>query len=88
MIDPLSPQAISDYKRDWMMRGPVAVTLHSDLRSKGQEWCKNWLNPIHWRMVKYTDNYEDTFYFEKMSHAKGLLQKFPEYTKLLTSDKQ
>lgn len=78
----MTPIEIMEYKQRWMSEGGYAVTLHSDLRSQGVDWCKLWLNPIHWKHAKHTNVYEDTFYFEKASHAKGLIEKFPEYTNM------
>lgn len=77
----MTPVEIHEYKMRWMREGAYAVTLHSDLRSQGIDWCKQWLNPIHWKHVKYTDVYQDTFYFEKERFAKGMLEKFPQYAK-------
>ena len=77
----MTPIEIAEYKQKWMSEGGFAVTLHSDLRSEGIAWCKNWLNVIHRKHVQYTDVYEDTFFFEKERFAKGMLEKFPQYAK-------
>lgn len=77
----MTPQETSDYKMRWMPG--VSVTIHSDLRSQAKDWCKQWLNPIHWKHVKYTNVYEDTFHFQRMAQAKGLVEAFPEYAKII-----
>lgn len=77
----LTPVEIWEYKRSWISEA-VAVTLHSDLRSQGIEWCKRTLNPLHHQMTKYTNVYEDTFYFRNQKAANGFKAQFPDYTDL------
>lgn len=77
----MTPQEQFEYKQKWMP-GHM-VRLHSDLRSQGIDWCKQWMNPIHWKHTKWTGVYEDTFHFEKLAQAKGLAEKFPQYAKLI-----
>lgn len=60
----LTPQQISDYKRKWMMTDPYCVPIHSDLRDRGLTWCKSKLDKETWKHSKFTNVYEDTFYFE------------------------
>ena len=57
----MTPLEIIEYKRNWMP-GKV-VRLHSDLRSTATAWCKQ-LGQHEYNFAKYTDVYEDTFYFE------------------------
>lgn len=77
----MTPQEISDYKLKW--RPGIRVAIHSDLRSQAKDWCKLWLMPHHWTHVKWTGPYEDEFRFEKVRYAKGLVEKFPEYAKII-----
>lgn len=77
----MTPQEVFEYKRSWLPG--IRVTLHSDLRSQGIGWCKLFMNPIHWKHEKWTGPYQDTFYFKKMSHAKGLAEKFPQYARIV-----
>jgi len=77
----MTPVEIFEYKLKWLPGYQVAI--HSDLRHQAIAWCKQWMNPIHWKHTKWTDVYEDTFHFQKLSQAKGLAEKFPEYAKLI-----
>lgn len=79
----MTPQEIFEYKMRWMPG--YMVSVHSDLRSQAVDWCKLWMNPIHWKHTKWTDVYEDTFHFQKLSQAKGLVEKFPKYAKLISN---
>jgi hypothetical protein len=61
----MTPAEISDYKQRWMSSGKNnPVVLHSDKRNIGKDWCKQNLYTHQWKLVEYTDVYEDTFYFE------------------------
>lgn len=70
----MTPQEIFEYKQRWM---PMAynVPLHSDLRSKGVNWCKQ-LEKHEWNHVKYTDVYEDSFYFESAHIGQQFEEEF------------
>jgi len=59
----MTPQEIFEYKQRWMPGYPVR--LHSDLRSRGKDWCKK-LDKWEWNFKQYTNNYEDTYYFENI----------------------
>ena len=80
----MTPIEIHEYKMKWLPG--VQVAVHSDLRSEAKDWCKLWMNPIHWKHTKWTDVYEDTFHFEKLRHAKGLVEKFPKYAKIIENN--
>ena len=67
----MTPQEIFDYKLKWMPG--YTVPIHSDLRSEGVKWCKK-LDHHEWNHTKYTDVYEDSFYFE----SKNIGQQFEE----------
>lgn len=77
----MTPVEIFEYKLKWLPG--IQVTLHSDIRQRGLDWCRAWMNPIHWKHSQWTGPYEDTFHFQKMSQAKGFMEKFPEWTKLI-----
>lgn len=79
----MTPQEVFEYKMKWMPG--YMVSIHSDLRSQAVDWCKLALNPIHWKHTKFTNVYEDTFHFKGIHHAKGLVEKFPKYAKLISS---
>lgn len=76
----MTPQEIFDYKIKWMPG--YSVTIHSDLRSPATQWCKLWMNPIHWKHIKHTDVYQDTFHFAKLAQAKGFAETFPDYAEI------
>jgi len=76
----MTPQEVFEYKMQWMPG--YAVKIHSDLRPQAKEWCRFWLNPIHWKHVEYTDVYQDTFHFAKLGIAKHFAEQFPEYTEI------
>mgnify|MGYP003682327469 CR=1 FL=1 len=60
----MSPQEISEHKMRWKRDGCYIVRLHSDLRSSGKDWCKMNMLAEHYDNKNYTDNYEDSYYFE------------------------
>lgn len=73
----MTPVEISEYKQKWMASEyNHPVTIHSDLRSQGKEWCKVQLMQQQWVHRKYTDVYEDTFYFEYKQDADAFLNHF------------
>ena len=59
----MTPQETFEYKQRWMPG--YAVRIHSDLRDRAKTWCKQ-LEKHEWNHVKWTDIYEDTFYFESV----------------------
>lgn len=76
-----TPREIYRYTLSWQSEG-IAVTLHSDLWDKGNEWCKKTLNPLHYMARKYTGIYQDTFYFQNQKAANGFKAQFSDYTDL------
>lgn len=77
----MTPTEIFEYKMTWLPG--VQVAIHSDMRSQAKDWCKQWMNPIHWKHTQHTNVYEDTFHFQHMRQAKGLVSAFPEYAKII-----
>lgn len=66
----LTPIEIAEYKQMWMSTGDNnPVPIHSDLRSKALDFCKEFIPRERWKHVKWTDVYEDTFYFETFQEA-------------------
>lgn len=57
------------------------VTLHSDLRDRGKQWCKTQVDKQSWEFRKYTDVYEDTFCFEQLKAAQNFEMEFGNYAK-------
>jgi hypothetical protein len=73
------PIEIFEYKQRWQRAGGYAVRLHSDLRTQGKDFCKIQLMKQQWDFSQYTDNYEDTFYFEYKQDADAFRNKFKKY---------
>lgn len=74
-----TPQQISDYKRDWMMRERYPVRLHSDLDWKGKDWCRKYLERWQWSMATWTNVYEHTFYFQFKRDADAFKENFGRF---------
>ena len=77
----MTPVEVFEYKLKWLPG--VQVAIHSDLRDRAMGWCKQWMNPIHWKHNKWSGPYEDTFHFKTMQQAQGLVEQFPDYAKLV-----
>lgn len=75
----LTPQETFDYKMSWLPGNQVA--LHSDLRMKGKDWCKDNVPQMDYKFIKYTGPYEDTYCFKNKSDAETLIELFPTYAK-------
>ena len=71
----MTPQEIADYKQRWMSNGSHAVRVHSDLRDRCTQWCKQ-LRKEEWVTRKYTDVYEDTFFFENLNTGQQFEEEF------------
>ena len=74
----MTPQEISDYKLRWMPG--CTVRLHSDLDTKGKDWCRRHLDRWQWSFTTYTNVYEHTFHFEAEDDAVEFAKQWPEYT--------
>jgi hypothetical protein len=66
----MTPQERFDYKTKWMQTSSNPIKIHSDLEFAAKQWCKTNLEQHQWHFSKYTDVYEDTFYFESADHAR------------------
>jgi hypothetical protein len=78
----LTPVEIFEYKQRWQRAGGYAVRLHSDLRDQGKDWCKVQLHKQQWDFTKWSNVYEDTFWFEYQQDANLFKEKFKEYADL------
>jgi hypothetical protein len=76
----LTPIEIFEYKQKW--KPGYTVRLHSDLRSRGKEFCKIQMLKQQWDITEYTDVYEDTFMFEHKQDADNFSEQWPEFTNL------
>ena len=72
----MTPVEIFEYKLKW--KPGYTVRLHSDLESKGKEWCKQ-LDRKDWDFSKWTNVYEHTFHFQWMKDANMFKSVFFEY---------
>jgi hypothetical protein len=73
----MTPQEIFEYKQRWYPG--QSVTVHSDLRSKCKQWCKNNVQSHKWKMAKDTNVYEDTFFFEDAQTKDLFMGQFREW---------
>jgi hypothetical protein len=82
----MSPQEISLHRMRWQRDGGYTVTLHSDLRSAGKDWLKTNLHmrTESWVQKTYTNNYEDSYYFEFETDAEAFrtVERFVPYVDL------
>lgn len=60
----MTPQEIFEYKLRWHKISSNIVKVHSDLEFDAKRWCRANLKQHQWDYSKFTDMYEDTFYFE------------------------
>lgn len=76
----MTPIEIFEYKNKW--KPGYTVRLHSDLRSKGKDYCTIQMFKHQWDIKTYTDVYEDTFMFEHKIDANSFAAQWPEYVNL------
>lgn len=81
----MTPIEIFEYKQQW--KPGYSVRLHSDLRSRGKDFCKAQFLKQHWDISTFTDVYEDTFMFEHRIDADQFASQWPEYTNLETKQR-
>jgi hypothetical protein len=75
----MTPIEIFEYKNRWMSKGAFQVKIHSDLRYESTDWCRRYLHQRQWKSVTYTNNYEDTFWFEDQKHSQLFEQEFIDW---------
>lgn len=75
----LTPQQIADHKQQWMSEQACEIQLHSDYRSLGKSWCREFLMKHQYVLRKYTNVYEDTWFFENQSDADKLIVYIKNY---------
>jgi hypothetical protein len=74
-----TPQEIFDYKTKWLTNGGKPVPIHSDMEFEAKQWCKANLQPHEWGFVKYTQMYEDTFWFETLEASQKFEEEFSKW---------
>lgn len=72
----MTPQDRFDYKLQWMKLNSNPVIVHSDNEFNAKQWCKTNLEQHQWHFSKYTDVYQDTFYFESADICKLFWKEF------------
>ena len=75
----MKPVEIAERKQRWMREGGHSVQIHSDLRHQALDYCKIQMFKQQWVHRKYTDVYEDTFFFEQLLDAKAFAYYFKEW---------
>ena len=75
----MTPIEIAEYKRKWMSISGYPVSIHSDLRSQGKDWCKVQLMKEQWVHKQFTNVYEDTFYFEYRQDSDSFRNYFKKW---------
>ena len=78
----MTPLEIFEYKQRWIRNGGYKVRLHSDLGDSGKEYCKVQMFKHQWDFKKWSNVYEDTFWFEYAQDAKAFKNKFKKYADL------
>lgn len=73
----MKPVDIFEYKLKW--KPGYTVRLHSDLRSRGKDFCKVQMFKQQWDISEFTDVYEDTFHFEYKQDADSFASQWPEF---------
>ena len=73
----MNPIEIFEYKQRW--KPGYTVRLHSDLRSRGKDYCKTQMLKQQWDIQEFTNVYEDTFLFEYKQYAEQFALQWPEY---------
>ena len=65
----MTPQERFDYKTKWLMNSSNCITAHSDYECGAKRWCRANLELHQWHFAKYTNVYQDSFFFEYAEHA-------------------
>ena len=68
----MTPLEIFEYKHKWLKTCNSIFSIDEYLEYPAKSWCRFNLKPHQWHFSKYTDVYEDTFYFE----TEELLKRF------------
>lgn len=55
------------------------VLIHTDLRTRAVDWCKEKLEKHEWDHKTFTDVYEDTFFFEHKEHSQHFAHEFIQW---------
>lgn len=76
----MTPQAIFEHRQKWMSSDyNHPVKIHSDLRNEARDYCKVQMFKCQWHHVRFTDVYEDTFYFEHHQDQKSFANHFKKW---------
>ena len=72
----MTPLEIFEYKLQWRKKSAFYVSLDTDLDYAAKRWCRSNLKQYQWDFSKYTDMYEDTYYFETEEFQKQFELEF------------
>ena len=72
----MTPIEIFNYKLKWRNNTAFYATLDIDLEYSAKRWCRDNLEQHQWDFSKYTDFYEDMFYFETEHFLKRFETEF------------
>lgn len=72
----MTPIEIFEYKRKWMQNCSHSVVTDEFIEYSAKGWCRKNLQQHKWNFVKYTDFYEDTFFFEDEDDKKRFETEF------------
>jgi len=75
----MTPIEIAEYRQRWMSKENYPVKIHSDLRSRAKDYCKVQMLKHQWHHVKFTNVYEDTFYFEHVQDQRAFAHHFKDW---------
>lgn len=75
-MDSMTPQEVYEYKKRWLMYSNHYAVTDELLEYSAKRWCRNNVPQHKWSFSKYTDFYEDTFYFEDESDKVRFTEQF------------
>jgi len=76
----MTPQELSDYKRNWLSKIPHCVQIDVDSHIWGKDWCRKNLERHQWSFDKYTQPDDShTISFEHLEDAENFVKAYREY---------
>ena len=72
----MTPLEIFEYKLNWRKSTAFYASLDINFEYSAKRWCRDNLEQHQWDFSKYTDFYEDTFYFETEEFLKRFETEF------------
>lgn len=75
----MTPAEIFEYKLAW--RPGYCRRVHSDLKSRAVQFCKDNFEQHEWYMTEWVGIYEHAFHFEKNENAELFAKQWPLYVR-------